>query len=196
MYMSESAPFRGHATNRRARRRRPIALRLVFGALLLASPAWAQSPPADWQTQVRKYADMKDWASAMRIVDQEIALAPGDMDVRSWRARVLEWSGNLAQAEQEYLQILQVSKDDPDNWLGLANVYLGEGKIQEALHALDVAVGLDPRRADLHIARGRALAAAGDRKTAQLEFQRAAKLDPANEEARAAQGSEIGRAHV
>jgi tetratricopeptide (TPR) repeat protein len=190
--MSDSAQFQRQAPSLNKRAWKPIAFQLVIGALLLALPSWGQNPPADWQTQVRKYSEMKDWASAMRIVDQEIALAPGDMDVRAWRARVLEWSGNLAQAEQEYLQILQVSKSDADNWLGLANVYLGEGKTQEALGALDVAVGLDPQRADVHMARGRALAAAGDRKSAQLEFRRAVRLDPANEEARAAQRSAPG----
>jgi len=90
------------------------------------------------------------------------------------------------------LQILQVSKSDPDNWLGLGNVYLGEGKTQEALRALDIAVKLDPGRADVHLARGRALAAAGDRKSARLEFQRALSLNPANEEARVAQRSVLG----
>lgn len=125
----------------------------------------------------------------MRIVDREIARAPGDMDVRAWRARVLEWSGNLAQAEKEYLQVVQVSKNDPDNWLGLGEVYLREGKTHEAARVLDIAVGLDPGRADLHLARGRALAALGDPKGAQLEFQEAVRLDPADEEARIAQKS-------
>jgi tetratricopeptide (TPR) repeat protein len=125
----------------------------------------------------------------MRIVDREISRAPGDMDVRAWRARVLEWSGNLAQAEKEYLQVVQVSKNDPDNWLGLGEVYLREGKTHEAARVLDIAVGLDPGRADLHMARGRVLAALGDRKGAQLEFQEAVRLDPADEEARLAQKS-------
>jgi tetratricopeptide (TPR) repeat protein len=161
-------------------------------AFLLALPVRAQRPPADWQAQVRQYAEQKDWASAMRLVDQEIARAPGDMDVRAWRARVLQWSGHLADAEEEYLQILQVSRSDPDNWLGLANVYLGENKPQEALHALDMALKLDGGRADAHMARGRALAAVGDRRGAQLEFQQALRLDPANEEARIAQTSVVG----
>ena len=192
MYMSEFAQSRGHAPSRVTRRRKGILRRLVLGTFLLALPVWGQNPPADWQTQVRNYSELKDWASAMRIVDQEIARAPEDMDVRAWRARVLEWSGKLAEAEREYLQILEVSKSDPDNWLGLANVYLGEGKTQEALRALDVAVKLDPERAEVHMARGRALAAAGERKEARLEFQQALKLDPANEEARVAQKSVLG----
>ena len=191
--MSQSAQSEGCAPRRATRPWKGIVRSLIMGVFFLALPAWGQNPPADWQAQVRKYSELKDWASAMRIVDQEIALAPNDMDVRAWRARVLQWSGNLAQAEQEYLQILQISGRDPDNWLGLANVYLGEGKTHEALRALDTAVTLDPERADVHMARGRALASAGDRKDARLEFQRALSLDPANQEARVAQKSVLGQ---
>jgi len=194
VYMSDFAPFQGHRPNRDNYPRKPCVFRVVIGALLLTLPAWGQTPATDWQTQVREYSEQKDWASALRIVDQEIARAPGDMDVRAWRARVLAWSGNLAEAEREYLQILQVSKSDPDNWLGLANVYLGEGKSQDALRALDIAVALDPGRADVRMARGRALAAAGDRKSARLEFQQAVSLEPANKEARIARRSVHGEA--
>jgi tetratricopeptide (TPR) repeat protein len=189
VYMSDSAQSEGHAHFRAMRPRKLIHHRLLIGVFLLVLPLQAQNPTADWQAQVRKYSELKDWASAMRIVDQEIARAPKDMDVRAWRARVLAWSGNPTEAEREYLQILQVSKSDPDNWLGLANVYVAEGKIDEALRALDAAVALDPERADVHMARGRALALAGDPKRARLEFQQALSLDPANEEARVAQKS-------
>jgi len=193
VYMSDSALSRGDAPIPDKRLGKPLFYRVVIGALLLTLPAWGQTPATDWQAQVRKYSQMKDWASALQIVDQEIARVPGDVDVRAWRARVLAWSGNLAEAEREYLQILQVSKSDPDNWLGLANVYLGEGKSLDALRALDIAVALDPGRADVRMARGRALAATGDRKSAQLEFQQALNLNPANEEARIAQRSVLGQ---
>jgi tetratricopeptide (TPR) repeat protein len=176
-----------------ARRSRTSApRRLLIGAFLLALPVWAQTSAPDWQTKVRGYSDKKDWASAMRIVEEEIARAPGDMDVRAWRARILQWSGQLAEAEQEYLQILKVANKDPDNWMGLGNVYLREGKAQEASRAFDMAIGLDPKRADLRMAHGRALAAAGDTKNARLEFQRALRLDPANNEVRIAQRSVFG----
>src|SRR5437899_11411200 len=151
VYMSDSALSRGDAPNPDKRLGKPCVFRAVIGALLLTLPAWGQKPSTDWQTQVREYSEQKDWASALRIVDQEIARAPGEMDVRAWRARVLAWSGNLAEAEREYLQILPVSKSDPDNWLGLANVYLGEGKSLDALRALDIAVALDPGRADVRM---------------------------------------------
>lgn len=121
----------------------------------------------------------------MRIVDREVARSPQDMDVRAWRARVLTWSGHLAEAEKEYLELLNISRTDPDNWFGLASVYLRVGKTQEALRAIGSALELDPNRADLHAARARVLRAAGNHGQARLEFQKALNLDPANAEARA-----------
>ena len=121
----------------------------------------------------------------MKIVDREVARAPQDMDVKAWRARVLAWWGHLAEAEKEYLEILNVSRKDPDNWGGLAGVYLREGKITEALRAISSAVELDPKRADLHVTRGRVLRAAGERTEARQEFQKVLNLEPSNAEARA-----------
>ena len=158
---------------------------LLLVSLFGASALRGQSQIPDWQIQVRKYCDAKDWESALRVVDQEISRAPQDMDIRAWRARVLAWSGHLPEAEKVYLEVLKVSRNDPDNWMGLANVYLREGRTVEALHALDIAVKLDPARADLHAARARVLRVAEERNEARLEFQNALNLDPTSEEARA-----------
>ena len=144
-----------------------------------------QDNAPEWQAQVRKYSEGKDWDSAMRIVDREVARAPQDMDVRAWRARVLSWSGHLSEAEKEYLEILEFARNDPDDWMGLAGVYSREGKVEEALRALDRAVELDPQRVDLHAARARALRAEGERIEARMEFQKALDLDPASAEAQA-----------
>jgi tetratricopeptide (TPR) repeat protein len=151
---------------------------------LALNTAAGQSQRPEWQAQIRKFAEQQDWASAMRIVEQEIARTPLDADALAWRARILAWSGRLTEAEAEYLKILKLSGKDPDIWLGLAGVYLREGKMQEALRALDTAVGLDPKRADLRAARGRALRAVGENKEARLEFQQALVLDPSSFEAR------------
>jgi len=164
--------------------RRMCISSLLLVTLLVTASVFGQDQTPDWQTQVRKYSEARDWESALRIVDQELARAPQDMDVRAWRARVLAWSGRASEAEKEYLEILKVSRNDPDNWMGLANVYLREGKTVEALRALDTAVKLDPTRADLHAARARVLRAVGERNEARLEFQRALNLDPTSVEAR------------
>src|SRR5260370_14172380 len=153
--------------------------------MLVVFPALGQDPAPEWQAQVRKYSEAQDWDSAMGILESGVARATEEMDVRGWRARVLAWSGHLAEAEKEYLEIVKVSRNDPDNWMGLANVYLREGRTEEALRALSLALELDPKRADVHAARARALRAVGDRSEARKEFQQALNLEPTSPEARA-----------
>jgi tetratricopeptide (TPR) repeat protein len=121
----------------------------------------------------------------MDIVDREIDRAPQDIEVRAWRARVLMWSGHLAKAELEYYVLTAAAPSDPDNWLGLATLYSREGRPKEALQALDRAVELDPKRADIHVARARTLKALGSQNEARLEFNRTLDLDPTNAEGRA-----------
>jgi len=163
----------------------PLLLFSLLALTLLAVRAAAQEQQPDWQAQVRTYCDARDWPSAMRVLEQEIAHAPGDLDLKARRARVLTWSGNFAEAQQEYMAILKISANDPDNWAGLASVYAREGKTEEALRAFDIAVQLDPHRADLRAARARALRDAGRRMEARDEFRRALSLDPKNSDARA-----------
>ncbi len=146
--------------------------------------AMAQAPIAEWQIEVRNASEAHHWDDALHIVEREIALHPTDMDVRAWRARVLLWSGRVAEAEHEYSEILRSVPSDPDNWTGLAAVYMRQGRIQDALNALDHAVQLDPKRADTRAARGRILRAMGKRSEARFEFQRALDLDSDSLEAR------------
>ena len=94
------------------------------------------------------------------------------MDIRAWRARVLTWAGRLAEAEHEYDAVLKVEREDPDNWMGLATVYMQQGRMQEALKAADRAVELDPKRADLRATRAQIFGASGDISDARLEFQK------------------------
>jgi tetratricopeptide (TPR) repeat protein len=163
--------------------------RVVAGVYLLCIAMCGQQLASTWQEDVRRYAEAKDWSAAMAIVDREINRAPRDMDVRAWRARVLMWSGKLAEAELEYHVLITAAPNDPDNWLGLATLYSREGRTTEALQALDRAVDLDPKRSDIHVARARTLRALGSQDGARLEFNRTLDLDPTNAEGRAGLGS-------
>ena len=174
---------------------RALSICSVVGVVVLSAIAAAgQSPAPEWQIQVRKYAEQQDWPAAMRVVEQQIARSPQDTDLLAWRARILTWSGHLAEAEGQYLKILRITRNDPDVWLGLGTVYLREAKTQEALRALDSAVELDPKRADLRAARGRARRAAGESKEARLDFREALLLDPNSTEARSGLSSFDGEA--
>jgi tetratricopeptide (TPR) repeat protein len=179
-----AVPTPDRTVRRKVAERFLAIFRLAIATLLCTCPTHGQDQAPDWQAQVRKYVAAQNWESAMRLVEQEIVRAPQDMDVRAWRARVLTWSGHIAEAEQEYLEILKISPTDPDDLMGLAYVYLREGKIQEAHQAIDTAEKLDPKRADLRVARARVLRAAGARNEARSEFQYALKLDPTSTEAR------------
>ena len=152
---------------------------------LSVASATAGQNQSDWQVQTGKLAEQRDWAAAMRIVEQEMARRPFDVTVLAWKARILTWSGHLPEAETQYLNILKITKEDPDNWLGLGVVYLAESKVQEALSAINKALELDPKRADLHAAKARALRALGDKAEARKEFRAALNLDSRDEEVRA-----------
>jgi tetratricopeptide (TPR) repeat protein len=161
-----------------------MTFRTLIGICTFCSLALAQQATLDWQQQVRKCAQEKDWNGAMLIVDREISRQPQDMDIRAWRARILAWSGRLQDAEKEYQEILTHPPQDPDNWMGLANVYFLEGKSEDGQKALASALELDPKRPDIRIAQARAFQRANNSAEARLEFQRVLALDPQNEEAR------------
>jgi tetratricopeptide (TPR) repeat protein len=157
---------------------------LAIRAVLSGPSAGAQQPDQTWQTQVRKYSNSRDWDDALRIVDQQIALSPRDMDIRAWRAQVLTWAGRLAEAEHEFNEILKIDKSDPDKWMGLATVYMRLGRSEEALKTANHAIELDPNRADLQATRAKMLLAKSDSSDAHLESPRALPLDPISSDVR------------
>jgi hypothetical protein len=176
---------KGPASSDRSAHRWSLSVFLLSAVLLPVPGLHAQERPLNWDVQVRKYARVHDWEAATLLVDQQIARAPQDLDVRSWRPRLLLWSGHLAQAEREYLEILNISHADPDIWLELANLYLTQQRIPDALRAINTAVELAPKRADVHASRARIFRTNGQANEARAEFEIALLLDPASTEARA-----------
>jgi tetratricopeptide (TPR) repeat protein len=156
----------------------------VLLSLWAVSPSSLGQPGAlDWQQELRQRIERQDWSAALHIIGAEIANAPNDYDLRAWRARILTWSGAVAEAEQEYQSILLHAPFDPDNWNGLASVYLKLGRNEEAVRAVARAVELDPNRSDLRSAYARALRAVHRTREARHEFETALKLDPKTIEA-------------
>jgi tetratricopeptide (TPR) repeat protein len=164
---------------------RVLAFFLTAAAFLCFDARAQVRSGESWQAQVRKYSDVHDWINALRIVDEQIALSPQDMDILAWRARVLTWAGRLPDAERDFNTVLKIEKNDPDTWIDLANLYMRQGRMEEALKVADRAVELDPNRADLRSRRAQILRASGSLSDARLEFQRALALNPNDADARA-----------
>jgi tetratricopeptide (TPR) repeat protein len=153
---------------------------------LSLSLAAAQDRDAAWELQVRNHVAIKNWAPAMELINRKIDESPSDQNARAWRARILTWSGQLVAAEYEYRSLIAAAPKDPDYYLGMASVYVAQGRREDAVATLGKAVALDPNRADLRVALGRALWSIGRRADAQLEFRQALRLNPVSVEARAA----------
>ena len=152
----------------------------AFGAALCSPSIRAQSSDQTWQVQVRKLSDSRDWDDALRIVDQQIARSPSDLDIRAWRAQVLTWAARLPEAEREFKEILKIEPGNPDCWMGLATVYLRRGLADEALKAADHAVELDPKRSDLRATRAAMIHSITNSDDARLESLNVVAIDPSN----------------
>lgn len=81
-------------------------------------------------------------AEAFTASANALAIYPGDPQMHATRARVLEQSGNLQGAEQEYRASLQ-NGPIPSTWMALAKLYEFERRTPEAIdswnHVLDLA---------------------------------------------------------
>lgn len=159
------------------------------GALLLSSfcpsALSQQATPLTWQDEVRREAQAQNWAKALAIVDSILKTHPQDDDVKAWHARLLLWSGDVRNAQTEFLSLTNDSPKDPDIWQGLSAAYERENQWTDALHAIDRSESLDSHRADLHAQRARILRALNNEAEARQEFLQALSIDPTNTEAKA-----------
>ncbi len=167
---------------------RSRAWALLLTLFFLASfPQLAHSQ--NWISEVRRLAAEQKFAEAQRILDERLAQAPDDMEATGWRGRVHAWSGNFAEAEKDYRRVLQAVPQEAEIMLALADVLLWQKRNSDALEIADRAAQLlrgTPLAPEAAIRQGRALRALGRNEEARRAFEDAARLDPANQEARSA----------
>ncbi len=174
------------ATNSTLRARRVRTLRLVLEAVLVwVLPAMAHQE-ADWQQQVREQAAAHQWSAALETANRRLAAVPTDLEARHWRARLLQWSGHLPEAEAEYRSVLAAAPEDADILSGLAQVLARQQRTEGALALLGRAQRLAPLRPDILIQRAQLLRALGHSEQARQDLRAALAFDPRNREARAA----------
>jgi len=85
---------------------------------------------------------------------------------------------NYAQAEHYFLEALKLNPDFINALAGLGNMYIDQGRYNEAVVKLGRAVRKDPKVGKLHFELGRAYRGQGDMVQARAEFARVVQLAP------------------
>jgi len=66
-----------------------MIFRLLVRVWMFGSFACGQELPSHWKEEVQRRTEARDWATAMQIVDRELARRAQDMELRTWHARIL-----------------------------------------------------------------------------------------------------------
>lgn len=110
----------------------------------------------------------------------KLALMAGEAvsraSIERFEAEVLEAKGNLRQAMNAYARALEIAPSDRLAALGLARIRLRSRDAKGALHAADLALGIDPKDWEPHKIKGDAYDLLGDHEKATREVECAKKL--------------------
>ena len=161
---------------------RRCAYAFVMVACLLLSSTLVLAED-DWQAQVRTAMDQHQIPVALAVVEHRLAEAPGDMEARAWRGRILAWTGHWQEAEAEYHVVLDKFPDDVDVLTSLADVLLWQQKYSEALAVLEKARSAAPKDPEVLVRRARVLSLLQRTTEARAQFQAVLNSDPANRDA-------------
>ncbi|HEU5451962.1 MAG TPA: tetratricopeptide repeat protein, partial [Terriglobales bacterium] len=93
----------------------------------------------DWRARVQQAIAEHRWVEALEVTETRLSDVPGDAEAHGERARLLAWSGRWSEAEAEYRWVLARSPDDVDILTGLADVFVWQGRHEEALQVLNEA---------------------------------------------------------
>jgi Flp pilus assembly protein TadD len=102
-------------------------------------------------------------------------------------------AGDVARAEQLYLQVLQADPNHADAWQLLGAAYIMQRRLPEAVPALRRALQLNPQHAAAHDNLGIALVQQGQFAEAVASFREALRLRPDNPETHVNLGTALGR---
>lgn len=123
--------------------------------------------------------DRQDYARAQSELERLVAETPRSPEAHHRLGRVFLAQNHPAAAAACFRQALSLDRDYVDAIIGLGQVALDSGRLQEGLRRFDEAIELEPDRAEAHFARGRALESLGRPDDAQAAYFRAIESDSA-----------------
>lgn len=93
------------------------------------------------------YYNLKMVEHAVTHIERTLAIRPKDIQINQWAGKIYLSSGNLIKAEKFLVDLVNQSEEIPSEACYLlAEVYLQQNKIDEALKYYDLAVKLEPKK--------------------------------------------------
>lgn len=115
---------------------------------------------------------------ALELCDGLLMRDPEDPDALALKGDVLADCGEFRGALAHYERAHELVADWEDGELRRASMLLEMGYLDEAQDLLDVALGRNPERADLHLTQGLVFELAGNELGAERHFRKARAHDP------------------
>jgi Tfp pilus assembly protein PilF len=117
-------------------------------------------------------------AEAGKALRRGVSLAPRHAAAFVLQGFQLCAQEKVSAALEQFERALTLDPGLGNAWLGRGLCRIQQGSIREGLEDLEVAAAAEPQRALLRSYLGKAFAAAGDRRRAELEFSLAKSMDP------------------
>lgn len=86
------------------------------------------------------YVDERDWSSAKYYLERAVALAPDDLVLSLQLALVLKSAGEINEARDNLLRLIQINPDFAPAYNNLGTIYFNEQQWQEAINAYQAAI--------------------------------------------------------
>lgn len=153
-----------------------MLVRLITAMLLVVSCVWA----SDWSDEVRACALKNDLKCARTLVETRLREHADDLEALKWRGRLLAWSGEWLQADQQYRAVLTKAPHDYVVLLCLADVQLWRGDLSGALDTLDQAERYGAAANDVLLRRARVFGALHRNQEAIGVYEALLAIDPGN----------------
>ena len=115
---------------------------------------------------------------AAKALDRGIQLAPRNAQAHALRGFLFAAQNQIGKARECFEQAITLDGALANAWLGRGLTSVRQGHEQEGCHDMQVAAALEPNRSILRSYLGKAASQVGNNAKANLELDRAKKLDP------------------
>ena len=150
------------------------------GALAAARKATAAAPESGyaWTRVAELLFSFGKTQDASKALDRGLRLAPRNAQAHALRGFLLAAQNHIGDARQSFEQAIALDGALANAWLGRGLTSIRAGHEQDGRRDMQVAAALEPNRSILRSYLGKAASQTGSNAKANLELDRAKKLDP------------------